>query len=82
MAVLGYLEELKRDLGLIFAHFQHDFSIKMFLFEYSINEQSFNVTPYFFLKISNKMLLSSDREKKRGRQKYENLNISRTKNAF
>ena len=37
------------------AHFQHDFSIKMFLTEYSINGQSSNVTPYFSLKISNKM---------------------------
>ena len=27
----------------------------MFLIEYSINEQSFNVTPYFFLNISNKI---------------------------
>ena len=54
MAVLGYLAKLKTDLGLAFgAHFQHDFSIKMFLTEYSINGQSF--TPYFFLKISNKM---------------------------
>ena len=36
MAVLGYLQKLKRDLGLAFsAHFLHDFydfSIKMFLF--------------------------------------------------
>ena len=56
MAVLGYLAKLKRDLELAFgAHFQHDFSIKIFLIEYSINGQSFNVTPYFFLKISNKM---------------------------
>ena len=56
MAVLGYLVKLKTDLGLSFgAHFQHDFSIKMFLTEYSINGQSSNVTPYFFLKISNKM---------------------------
>ena len=56
MAVLGYLAKLKRDLGLALgAHFQHDFSTKMFLIEYSINRQSFNVTPYFFLKISNKM---------------------------
>ena len=56
MAVFGYLAKLKRDLGLAFgAHFQHDFSIKMFLIEYFINEQSFNVTTYFFLKISNKM---------------------------
>ena len=47
MAVLGYLTKLKRDLGLAFdAHFKHDFSIKMFLIEYSINEQSFNITPF------------------------------------
>ena len=56
MAVLGYLAKLKRDLGLTFgAYFQHDFSIKMFLIEYYINGQSFNVTPYFFVKISNKI---------------------------
>ena len=56
MAVLGYLAKLKRDLGLTFgAYFQHDFSIKMFLIEYDINGQSFNVTPYFFVKISNKI---------------------------
>ena len=31
MAVLAYLEKLKRDLGLAFgAHFLHDFYIKMF----------------------------------------------------
>ena len=31
MAVLSYLEKLKRDLGLTFAaHFMHNFSIKMF----------------------------------------------------
>ena len=56
MAVLDYLAMLKRSLGLAFdAHFLHDFSIKIFLIQFSINEQSFNVTPYFFLKISNKM---------------------------
>ena len=56
MAVLGYLPKLKRGLGLAFgAHFLHDFSIKMFLIKFSINGQSFNVTPYFFLKLSNKM---------------------------
>ena len=56
MALLGYLAKLKRDLGLAFgAYFQHDFSIEMFLIEYSINGQSFNVTPYFLLKTSNKM---------------------------
>ena len=32
MAVLGFLAQLKRDLGLGFgAYFLHDFSIKMFL---------------------------------------------------
>ena len=56
MAVLGYLVKLKRGLELAFdVHFLHDFSIKMFLIQFSINGQSFNVTPYFFLKISNKM---------------------------
>ena len=56
MAVLGYLTKLKSDLGLAFgAYFQHDFSIKMFLTEYSIDRRCFNVTPYFFLKISNKL---------------------------
>ena len=36
MAVLGYLAKSKRDSGLAFgARFQHDFSIKMFLIEYS-----------------------------------------------
>ena len=56
MAVLGYLAKLKRHLGLAFgAHLQHDFSIKIFLIEYSINGPSFNATPYFFLKISSKM---------------------------
>ena len=52
MAALGYLVKLKRALGLAFdVQFLHDFSIKMFLVLYSINGQSFNVTPYFFLKI-------------------------------
>ena len=61
MAVLGYLAKLKRDLGLAFgAHFSifwrnHLLYIKMFLIGYSINGQRFNVTPYFFGKISNKM---------------------------
>ena len=32
MAVLGYLEKLKSDLGRAFgAHFQHDCAIKVFL---------------------------------------------------
>ena len=56
MAVLGYFAKLKRGLGLAFdVNLLHDFSIKMFLIQFSINGQSFNVTPYFFLKISNKM---------------------------
>ena len=56
MAVLGYLAELKRGLGIAFgAHFLHHFSIKIFLIWFSINGQSFNATPYFSLKISNKM---------------------------
>ena len=56
MAVLGYLAKLKRGLELAFgAHFPHGYSIKMFRISYSINPENFNVTPYFFLKISNKM---------------------------
>ena len=56
MAVLGYLGKLKMDLELAFgAHFLHDFSVKMLLIQFSINGQSFSFTPYFFLKISNKM---------------------------
>ena len=56
MAVLGHMAKLKRSLALAFsANFLHDFSIKMFLIYYSIDEQSFNVTPYFLLKISNKI---------------------------
>ena len=56
MVVLGYLAKLKRGLGLAFdAHFLHDFSVKLFLIEFSINGQSLGVTPYFFLKVPNKM---------------------------
>ena len=56
MAGYGYLAKLKRDLGLAFgAHFQNGLSIKMFLIEYSVNGKSINATPYFFLKISNKL---------------------------
>ena len=59
-AVLGYLLKLKGGLGLASdAHFVHDFPIKMFLIQYSINGQSFNNVPFFLLKISKKMLLSS-----------------------
>ena len=58
MAVLGYLAKLKRDLGLAFgAHFQHHFSIIMFLTEYSINGQSFNVTPYSFSRYQTKCVI-------------------------
>ena len=40
MAVLVYLEKLKKGLGLAFgADFLHDFSIKMFLIYSSINGQ-------------------------------------------
>ena len=40
MAVLGYLTKLKRGLGLAFgAHFLYDFSIKLFLIQFSINGQ-------------------------------------------
>ena len=59
MAVLGYLTKLQRDLGQVFgANFLHNFSIKMFLISYSINGQSFNVTPNFFLMISNSVMKS------------------------
>ena len=56
MTVLAYITKLRRGLGLAFgAHFLRDFSIKMFLICYFYNGQKFNVAPYFFLKISNKM---------------------------
>ena len=56
MAFLGYLPKLKRGLGIASgAHFLHDFPIKMFLIQYSINGQSFNAIPFFLLKIPNKM---------------------------
>ena len=56
MAVLGHLPNLKRGLGLAFGtHFLHNFSIKIFFIEYSINGQSFNVIPFFLPEISNKM---------------------------
>ena len=58
MTVLGYLPKLKGGLGLAFAaHFLHDFSIKMFFIQYSINGESFNVITLFLPKISNKILL-------------------------
>ena len=56
MAVMGYLPKLKVDLGLTFgAHFLHDFSIKTFFIQYSINGQSFNTITLFLPNISNKM---------------------------
>ena len=55
-AVLGYLPKLKRGMGLAYdAYFLHDFPVKMFLIKYSINGQSFNIIPFFLLKISNKI---------------------------
>ena len=61
MAVLGYLLKLKRNLGLAFgAYFQYDFSIKMFLIQYSVNGQSFNAIPFFTSQdIKQNVLLSS-----------------------
>ena len=58
MAVLGYSLKLKRDLVLAFgAYFQHDFSIKIFLIQYSINGQGFT---FFSLQdIKQNVLLSS-----------------------
>ena len=48
MAVFGYLQKLQRGIGLAFAaHFQLDFSIKMFLISYSIYGHSFNVIHFF-----------------------------------
>ena len=56
MALLDYLPKLKRDLGLAFSAYSlHDFSTKMFLIQYSIHGQVFNVIPFFLLKISNKV---------------------------
>ena len=54
MAVLGYLPKLKRGLELAFdAYALHDFSMKMFFIQYSIYGRSFNVIPFFLLKMSN-----------------------------
>ena len=58
MVVLGYLAKLKRGLGLVFgAHFLHDFSIQMFLIQYSINGQSFNVIVFPSQDIKQNVLL-------------------------
>ena len=44
MAALAYIAKLKKGLGLAFdAYFLHDFSIKMFLIQYSIHGQGFYV---------------------------------------
>ena len=54
MAVLDYLPQLKRSLGLAFgADFLHDFSIKMFLIQWT----KFECHTFFFLKILNKIKL-------------------------
>ena len=51
MAVLGYLPKIKRCPGTAFgAYFLHDFSIKVFLIQYSINWPSFDVIPFSFSK--------------------------------
>ena len=55
VAVLGYLAKLKRGFG---EHSLPDFSIKIFFIKFSINGKSFDVTPYFFHKWSNKMCYS------------------------
>ena len=56
MAALGYLANLERGLGLVFdAHFLHGFFCKNVPYLICTNGQSFSVTPYFFLNISNKM---------------------------
>ena len=61
MTVLGYLQKYKRGLGLGFGtHFLHDLSMKMFLIQYFINGQSFNVITFFPSQdIKQNMLLSS-----------------------
>ena len=56
LTILGYLQKLKRGLGLFFdAYFLCTFSIKMFLIYYSIIWPSFQT--YFLLKISNNILI-------------------------
>ena len=58
MTVLGYLPKYKRGLGLAFGgNFANDFSIKMFLIEYSINGQSFSVIPFFFSRYQTKCVV-------------------------
>ena len=53
MAALGNLPKLKRGLVLAFgAHFLHDFSIKNVPYLILSNLPSFNIRPYFLLKMS------------------------------
>ena len=48
MAVLGYLPKLKRGLRPASGtHFLHDFLIKIFLIEYSINGHNFQCHNFF-----------------------------------
>ena len=60
MAVLSYLAKLKRGLGLAFsAHFLHDFSIKMFLFN-TLSIDKFQCHTLFLSQdINQNVLLSS-----------------------
>ena len=61
MDVLVYLAKLKRDLGLAFgAHFLHDFSIKIFLFNtLSMDRVSMSHTLFLSQGIKQNVLLSS-----------------------
>ena len=57
-AFLGYLPKLKRGLEIASsAHFLHHFPMKMFLIQYCINGQSFNVTPFSFLRYQTKCVI-------------------------
>ena len=94
MAVLGYLPKLKRSLEQVFvAHFLHDFSNKISLFN-TLSNDEVSMAYLFVLKISNKMCYEvkiylqsyskavANKEKKWGRRKYENLKMSRTKTFY
>ena len=60
MAVLGYLQKLKRGLGPVFgAHFVYDFFIKMLLIEYSIYGQSFIDIAFSFSRFQTKCVDNS-----------------------
>ena len=92
MAVLGYLPKLKRGLGLASgAHFLHDFpnntlsmdKVSMsYLFFFSRYQTKCVIKFLFNIYLRSTSKAMADREKKRGRWKYKNLNISRTKRAF